>query len=310
MSETAPPRVRYGKQVTESINQTRVRYVILFGCAVATPFLFPPTWPLVLLAVASYALRMFGVEAIYHRYFSHRAFKCSRPVQFVLAVIASQCGQHGPLWWASVHRVHHQNVEQPDDPISPRQHGLMQSHVGWVWCERYKDTDLDVVPDFARFPEILWVNKHYTLLMLSGAFLIWLLATAGAFGPTVTGGAALMWGFFLPTALGVQTVSLVNSIGHFGHLPGGYRRFDTDDDSVNRPLLALLTMGGGWHNNHHRYGASARAGFAWYEIDLTYYLLKLLAMLGIIRDLRDQLPDDVREEGGLAPAAAKVGDLR
>ncbi|OYW32221.1 MAG: delta-9 acyl-phospholipid desaturase, partial [Methyloversatilis sp. 12-65-5] len=128
--------------------------------------------------------------------------------------------------------------------------------------------------------------------------------------PTVSGGAALMWGFFLPTALGVQTVSLVNSIGHFGHLPGGYRRFDTDDDSVNRPLLALLTMGGGWHNNHHRYGASARAGFAWYEIDLTYYLLKLLAMLGIIRDLRDQLPDDVREEGGLAPAAAKVGDLR
>lgn len=309
MSATAPPRVRYGKQVTESINQTRVRYVILFGCAVATPFLFPPTWPLVLLAVASYALRMFGVEAIYHRYFSHRAFKCSRPVQFVLAVIASQCGQHGPLWWASVHRVHHQNVEQPDDPISPRQHGLMQSHVGWVWCERYKDTDLDVVPDFARFPEILWVNKHYTLLMLSGAFFIWLLATAGAFGSTVTGGAALMWGFFLPTALGVQTVSLVNSIGHFGHLPGGYRRFDTDDDSVNRPLLALLTMGGGWHNNHHRYGASARAGFAWYEIDLTYYILKLLAALGIIRDLRDQLPDDVREEGGLAPAAAKVGDL-
>ncbi|WP_306475810.1 acyl-CoA desaturase [Methyloversatilis sp.] len=310
MSATAPPRVRYGKQVTESINQTRVRYVILFGCAIATPFLFPPTWPLVLLAVASYALRMFGVEAIYHRYFSHRAFKCSRPVQFVLAVIASQCGQHGPLWWASVHRVHHQNVEQPDDPISPRQHGLMQSHVGWVWCERYKDTDLDVVPDFARFPEILWVNKHYTLLMLSGAFFIWLLATAGAFGPTVTGGAALMWGFFLPTALGVQTVSLVNSIGHFGHLPGGYRRFETDDDSVNRPLLALLTMGGGWHNNHHRYGASARAGFAWYEIDLTYYLLKLLAMLGIIRDLRDQLPDDVRVEGGLAPAASKVGDLR
>ncbi|MDP3289910.1 MAG: acyl-CoA desaturase [Methyloversatilis sp.] len=310
MSETAPPRVRYGKQVTESINQTRVRYVILLGCAFATPFLFPPTWPLVLLAVASYALRMFGVEAIYHRYFSHRAFKCSRPVQFVLAVIASQCGQHGPLWWASGHRDHHQNVEQPDDPISPRQHGLMQSHVGWVWCERYKDTDLDVVPDFARFPEIQWVNKHYTLLMLSGAFFIWLLATAGAFGPTVTGGAALMWGFFLPTALGVQTVSLVNSIGHFGQLPGGYRRFDTDDDSVNRPLLALLTMGGGWHNNHHRYGASARAGFAWYEIDLTYYLLKLLAALGIIRDLRDQLPDDVREEGGLAPVAAKVNDLR
>ncbi len=156
--------------------------------ALVTPFLYPPTWPLVLLAAASYAVRMFGVEAIYHRYFSHRAFKCSRRVQFMLAVIASQCGQHGPLWWASVHRSHHQNVERPDDPISPRQHGLFQSHVGWVWCERYKDTDLDVVPDFAHYPEILWVNKHYTLLMLSGAFFIWLLATAGVFGATVTGG--------------------------------------------------------------------------------------------------------------------------
>jgi stearoyl-CoA desaturase (delta-9 desaturase) len=310
MSAAVPSRPRYGRQVTESINQTRVRYVVLFCAALVTPFLYPPTWPLVLLAAASYAVRMFGVEAIYHRYFSHRAFKCSRRVQFMLAVIASQCGQHGPLWWASVHRSHHQNVERPDDPISPRQHGLFQSHVGWVWCERYKDTDLDVVPDFAHYPEILWVNKHYTLLMLSGAFFIWLLATAGAFGATVTGMAAVMWGFFLPTALGVQTVSMVNSIGHFRRLPGGYRRFDTDDDSVNRPLLALLTFGGGWHNNHHRYGASARAGFAWYEIDITYYILKALSAVGIIRELRDRLPDDVREEGGLAPAATKAGELR
>ena len=300
----AASRTQYGKQVTESINQTRVRYVILFAAAIATPFVHPPTWPLVWLALASYALRMFGVEGIYPRYFSHRAFKCSRPVQFILAVIASQCGQHGPLWWASVHRHHHQNVETPDDPISPRQHGLFHSHVGWVWCERYKDTDLDVVPDFARYPEILWVNKHYTLLMLSGAFFIWLLAQAGAFGPTVSGGAALMWGFFLPTALGVQTVSMVNSVGHFRFMPGGYRRYDTDDDSVNRPLLALLTFGGGWHNNHHRYGASARAGFAWYEIDVTFYILKLMAALGIISDLRERLPDDVREEGGLSPLPA------
>lgn len=310
MSAAFPSRPRYGRQVTESINQTRVRYVVLFCAALVTPFLYSPTWPLVLLAAASYAVRMFGVEAIYHRYFSHRAFKCSRRVQFVLAVIASQCGQHGPLWWASVHRSHHQNVERPNDPISPRHHGLFQSHVGWVWCERYKDTDLDVVPDFAHYPEILWVNKHYTLLMLSGAFFIWLLATAGAFGATVTGAAAVMWGFFLPTALGVQTVSMVNSIGHFRRLPGGYRRFDTADDSVNRPLLALLTFGGGWHNNHHRYGASARAGFAWYEIDITYYILKALAIFGIIRDLRDRLPDDVREEGGLAPATPKAGKLR
>jgi stearoyl-CoA desaturase (Delta-9 desaturase) len=307
MSTIASARTQYGKQVTESINQTRIRYTILFCMALATPFLYPPGWPLVVLAGVSYAVRMFGVEGIYHRYFSHRAFKCSRPVQFVLAVIASQCGQHGPLWWASVHRTHHQNVELPNDPISPRQHGLLQSHVGWVWCERYKDTDLDVVPDFARYPEILWVNKHYTLLMLSGAFFIWLLAEAGVFGPAVSGGAALMWGFFLPTALGVQTVSMVNSIGHFRKLPGGYRRFDTEDDSMNRPLLALLTFGGGWHNNHHRYGASARAGFAWYEIDITWYILKLMAAIGLIHDLRDRLPDDVREEGGLGARDGRIG---
>ncbi len=308
--DAAPARTRYGMQVTESIRQTRIRYALLFAAALATPLLYPPTTALLLLALVSYAIRMFGVEGIYHRYFSHRAFRCSRRVQFVLAVIASQCGQHGPLWWASVHRHHHQNVEAPEDPISPRQHGLFHSHVGWVWCERYKDTDLDRVPDFARYPEILWVNRHYTLLMLSGAFFIWLLARAGVFGPDVSGGAALMWGFFLPTALGVQTVSLVNSIGHFGRLPGGYRRYDTADDSVNRPLLALLTFGGGWHNNHHRYGASARAGFAWYEIDLTYYILRLMAALGLISDLRDRLPDDVRDEGGLSSSTTRAGTLR
>lgn len=289
----------HGFQVTESINQTRVRYTVLLGLAIATPILFPPTWPLVILFVVSYMVRMFGVEGIYHRYFSHRGFKCSRRVQFILAIIAAQCGQHGPLWWASVHRHHHRRVEQPEDPISPRQHGLFQSHVGWVWCERYKDTNLDLVPDFARQPEIVWINKHYTLLMLAGAALLYGAAELGLLGSSITGGAALMWGFFLPTAVCVQTVSAVNSFCHYRKLPGGYRRFETDDDSVNRPLLALITMGGGWHNNHHRYGASARAGFAWYEFDLTYWILKGIQKLGIIESLRTDLPAEVIREGRL-----------
>lgn len=300
LAKTASRATNHGFQVTESINQTRVRYTLLALLAIATPFIYPPTWPLVILAAVSYCVRMFGVEGVYHRYFSHRGYKCSRPVQFILAVIASQCGQHGPLWWASVHRHHHRKVERPEDPISPRQHGLFQSHVGWVWCERYKDTNLDLVPDFVRYPEILWVNKHYTLLMLAGAALLCGAAHLGWLGSGIDAGSALLWGFFLPTALCVQTVSMVNSIGHYRKLPGGYRRFETDDDSMNRPLLALITLGGGWHNNHHRYGASARAGFAWYEIDVTFYILKLLSKVGVIRELREDLPEDVRKEGRIA----------
>lgn len=300
MSAVLQPAVpRYGVQVTESITQTRIRYVILLGMAIAAPFLYPPTAPLVTLFAVSYVVRFFGVEGIYHRYFSHRAYKVSRWGQFILALVGSQCGQHGPLWWASVHRVHHQNVETENDPISPRRKGALFSHVGWVWSERYKDTDLDVVPDFARYPEILWVNKHYTLLMILGGLAIYAAGALGWLGSGIDGAGALLWGFFVPLAVGVQTVSLVNSIGHMRHLPGGYRRFDTDDDSVNRPLLALITLGGGWHNNHHRYGATARAGFAWYEIDVTYYILKLLQWVGFVKEMRDRIPDDVRREGGL-----------
>jgi stearoyl-CoA desaturase (delta-9 desaturase) len=295
-----------GVQVTESIWQTRVRYVVLFGLAIATPFLYAPSGPLVTLFVVSYLIRMWGCEAVYHRYFSHRSYSVSRTGQFILAVIGAQCAQHGPLWWAAIHRVHHRNVETDADPISPRTQGRVHSHVGWVWQERYKDTQLDVVRDFVRYPEILWVNKHYTVLGLGGGLVLALLGWLGWLGPGIDGWSAFLYGFAAPVAVGVQTVSLVNSIGHMRDVPGGYRRYDTPDDSMNRPLLALITLGGGWHNNHHRYAATARAGFAWYEIDVTYYVLKALHVVGFVKTIRDKLPEDVRREGGLPPGPSTI----
>lgn len=287
----------YGIQKTESINVIRVRLVVVHVGAIAA-FFMPFDWNLVLLLVATWLPRMFGVEAGYHRYFSHRSFKTSRAFQFILAALGASSGQRGALWWAAHHRQHHKLSDQAGDLHSPRE-GFWHSHLGWLVDKKNVDTNLDAIPDFARFPELRWLNKFYhvpMLLLLAG------LAVGGAngwFGANVTGWSAVLWGFFLSTA-GVLHVTLaVNSIAHLRGRMGGYRRYATEDDAVNHAWLAIPTTGASWHNNHHRYGAAARAGFAWYEVDLSYLGLKLLEACRLVWDLRE-VPPEVMAEGGLA----------
>jgi stearoyl-CoA desaturase (Delta-9 desaturase) len=233
-----------------------------------------------------YAIRVFALTAGYHRYFSHSAFKTSRAFQFILAFAGASAAQLGPLWWAAHHRLHHQNADTEDDVHSPARRGFLWSHIGWLLCSRYARTDMRRVPDLARFPELVFIDRFSWIPpLVAGTSLLVLgepLAAAHpGWGPS--GAQFLAWGFFFSTVLVYHVTFCINSLMHML----GTRRYDTGDTSRNNLVLALLTGGEGWHNNHHRYAACARQGFRWWEIDLTYYVLLLLKQLRIIWDVRE-----------------------
>lgn len=256
------------------MNWTRsIPFLGVHGAAVAGVALLGWSWAGLGLALALYYLRMFFVTAGYHRYFSHRSYKTGRPMQFLLALGGTLSAQKGVLWWASNHRVHHTFTDRPGDPHSPKLRGLWWSHVGWILSDDFKETDWKRIQDFAGYPELRWLNRHYLLPPVALAALL-----------LVVGGVwALLWGFFVSTVLLWHGTFLVNSLAHLM----GRRRYETRDDSRNNLLVALLAMGEGWHNNHHHYSASARQGFFWWELDPSYYLLRLLSWLGLVWDLRE-----------------------
>ncbi len=311
-SASGGSRVRLGIQRAEPIGVIKVRIALLHVVALGV-FFVPFHRNLVWLTTATFVPRMLAMECAYHRYFSHRAYKTSRVFQFLLGVLAVTTGQRGILWWAATHRRHHSHADVAGDVHSPRVSGLWYGHMGWTLNGENADTNLDLVPDFARFPELRGLNKFHYVPGLVTMLAIYFAGRAGWFGSGVGGGAAVVWGFFLSTLLVLHGTFAVNSLGHEGGRYGGSRRYATDDASVNHAWLALPTMGGGWHNNHHRYPASARSGFAWWEIDPAYLVLRLLAALGIIWDLRP-VPAEVLAEGGvggrapLRKAAAGLGD--
>jgi len=230
------------------------------------------TWAAVALCVSLYWLRMFAVTAGYHRYFSHRAFATGRVFQFVLAFLAQSTAQKSVLWWAAKHRHHHLHSDTACDVHSPRHTGFLYSHVGWLFARRHDTVDLGQVPDLARYPELRWLHRFEIVPALLLAAVCFLIA----------GWPGLVVGFLWSTVLVYQATFCINSLAHVR----GSRRYVTGDDSRNNPVLALLTMGEGWHNNHHAYPSSVRQGFRWWEIDASYYVLKLLAGLGIVRNLK------------------------
>jgi stearoyl-CoA desaturase (delta-9 desaturase) len=223
------------------------------------------------LCAALYLLRMFFITAGYHRYFSHRAFRTSRAVQFVFAFGGGMAAQKGALWWAAHHRHHHRHSDQSEDVHSPRK-GFWWSHAGWILCRKYDETRLDLIPDLARYPELRWLDRHH-----------WVPPTVLGVACLLAGGwSALLVGFFLSTVLTYHSTFLINSATHLF----GRRRYVTTDTSRNSWIMALLTFGEGWHNNHHYYQASANMGFYWWEIDLSWYTLWGLSRLGLVWDLR------------------------
>ncbi|KRB40818.1 stearoyl-CoA 9-desaturase [Rhodanobacter sp. Root179] len=236
-------------------------------------------------AGALYAVRMFALTGFYHRYFSHRTFQTSRAVQFVFALIGASCVQRGPLWWAAHHRQHHRVTDTPADPHSPRVHGFLWSHVGWFLTPRNFRTDLTRVPDLAKYPELRWLDRFdiaVPLLLAVAMYGLGALLQQVAPQLGTSGGQMLVWGFFVSTVVLFHATVTINSLAH----RFGSRRYATKDDSRNNVWLALLTFGEGWHNNHHFFPGSSRQGFRWWEVDVTWYGLKLMAMLGLVRGLK------------------------
>jgi len=250
----------------------------------------------VAIAVALYVVRMFAVTAFYHRYFSHRSFSTSRPAQFLFALLGASAVQRGPIWWASHHRHHHRHSDRPADCHSPREHGFLWSHVGWVLATGNFAGRPSLVPDLVRYPELRWLDRYdaaapAALAVALYALGAWLERAAPGLG--TSGGQLLVWGFCISTVVLYHATFTINSLAH----RYGTRRYATRDESRNNPWLALLTLGEGWHNNHHHYPSAARQGFYWWEIDLSYYGLRLLAALGLVWDLRP-VPVAIRERHG------------
>ena len=236
-------------------------------------------------AVVLYALRMFAITGFYHRYFSHKSFRTSRPVQFAFAVLGASSAQRGPLWWAAHHRHHHCHADTEADLHSPARRGFWMSHVGWFLTPRAFATDHGAIPDLVRYPELRWLDRYdiaVPALLALALYGLGELLAARAPGLGTDGPQLLVWGFFVSTIVLFHVTVTINSLAH----RLGRRRFPTRDDSRNNWWLALLTFGEGWHNNHHHFPGSARQGFYWWEVDLTYYLLRALAATGLIWDLR------------------------
>ena len=231
--------------------------------------------------VGSYAVRMFLVTGAYHRYFSHRAYKTSRWFQFVLALAGASAVQKGPLWWAAHHRWHHKHSDDELDVHSPVRRGFWWSHMLWILAHKYRETEVDRVKDLAAFPELRWIDRHDLLLAAAYGFFFYF--TGGMTG--------LVWGYFVSTVVLWHCTFFINSLCHVW----GNRRYQTTDTSRNNFFLALLTLGEGWHNNHHHYQRSARQGFYWWEIDLSYYVLRVLQALHLVWDVQG-VPRHVREQ--------------
>jgi stearoyl-CoA desaturase (Delta-9 desaturase) len=216
----------------------------------------------------------------YHRYFAHRSFKTSRVVQFLLAFFCCANLQQGPLWWAMFHRHHHRHSDQPGDPHSPFHGGFLWSYFGWLFVPL--DPDYHTVSDLTRYPELVWLERFWQFPGLLLAGLCWWLG----------GWSFVCIDFCLSAVMIFQMTFVVNSIAHLI----GSRRYDTPDHSRNSFLLAVLTLGDGWHNNHHNFPHAAQAGVFWWEIDASFRMIRLLEWLGIVWSVRRIPPHEIQPE--------------
>lgn len=245
---------------------------ILMHFVLIGAFFIEFNWSLLVLAFFSYAIRMLAVTGVFHRYFAHRGYTISsRFVQFLFGVWATTAIQRGPIWWAAHHRMHHRNSDQPDDVHSPVQKGFWYSHMLWIFDVDHRDDFDSRLPDLDKYPEIRFLDKYWLVTPFIMGIVLFLIG----------GAPYLWWGLFIPTILVWHITYTINSLSHVI----GSRRFETTDDSRNNPVLAVLTMGEGWHNNHHAFAGGAKAGFYWWEIDMTYYMLRFFEKLGLVKNL-------------------------
>ena len=247
------------------------------------------SWIALVIAAVSYLIRIFAITGFFHRYFSHKAFRVGRATQFVFAAIGASATQRGPLWWAAHHRAHHR---EPDTDVDPHNalRGFWWSHIGWFMSSTHFRTRTDLVNYWLKFPELVWLDRFDLTVPVALVVFMYLLGESLAVMGT-DGWQIVVWGYVISTVVLTHSTLCVNSICH----RYGRRRFETRDASRNNWIMALLTLGEGWHNNHHRYAGSARQGFYWWELDLTYYGLVALSAIGLVKDLKG-VPQTVLEE--------------
>jgi stearoyl-CoA desaturase (delta-9 desaturase) len=277
----------------DAIEWGRILPFIAMHVACLAVFWVGISWVAVIVALIAYVVRMFAITGLYHRYFSHRTFKTSRVGQFIFGVLGASAVQRGPIWWAAHHRHHHAHSDQEGDIHSPKQVGFWRAHMGWFLSRRGFTPDMKYVRDLLQFRELRWLDRFDVFvptLLGVGMFLLGVLLENKAPHLHTNGWQMLIWGFFISTVLCYHGTYTINSLSHVF----GRQRYRTGDTSRNNWLLAIITLGEGWHNNHHFYPNAARQGFYWWEIDVSYYMLKMLSWFGIIWDLKP-VPAEVRD---------------
>jgi stearoyl-CoA desaturase (delta-9 desaturase) len=277
----------------DTIEWSRIIPFVAMHLACLAVFWVGISWVAVGVALIAYTVRMFAITGLYHRYFSHRSFKTSRLGQFLFGVLGASAVQRGPIWWAAHHRHHHAHSDQPGDIHSPSQKGFWRSHMGWFLSRKGFNPDLKYVRDLLQFRELRWLDRFdiaVPVLLAIGMFFLGRLLEKLAPELGTSGGQMLTWGFFISTVLCYHGTYTINSLSHVF----GRQRYRTGDTSRNNWLLAIITLGEGWHNNHHFYPNSARQGFYWWEIDISYYVLKVLSWTGLIWDLKP-VPVEARD---------------
>ena len=257
-----------------SYNWNTIFFVTTFHMLAALSLFYFSWSNLVAAVILWWVAGSLGIGVGYHRLLTHRGFKVPTWLEYTLSTLGTLALQSGPLTWVTTHRIHHAFTDQEKDPHSPR-HGTYWSHMGWIFQGKAQNqTPADMqryCPDFANDPFQQWLNKYY-----------WVPISIVAVGLLAIGGwTMVLWGVMLKTVIGWHFTWLVNSATHLW----GTRRFETRDDSRNNALIAAVTFGEGWHNNHHAYPRSAKHGLRWFEFDVNWVQIWALKKLGLATDV-------------------------
>ncbi|HEX5708520.1 MAG TPA: fatty acid desaturase [Pyrinomonadaceae bacterium] len=272
---------------------TTITMVAFHAASIAALFMF--SWQgLVALVALWWVSGSLGIGMGFHRLLTHRGYKTPKWVEYSLTVCGLLTLEGGAINWVATHRIHHAHTEGPEDPHTPRD-GKWWAHMGWILTgtgQQYDRATLQrYAPDLMRDPVHVFLNRwFYAPVVVSGILLF-----------ALGGWSVLLWGLFLRTTLGLHATWLVNSATHLW----GRRRFETDDDSRNSWWVALLTFGEGWHNNHHAHPTSARHGLRWYEIDLNWYGIRALQILGLAKSIKTVVATTPLPHARLSAAAAE-----
>jgi len=267
--------LRRDRTFAQPLNLTITLFLGLFHvCAIVALFVF--NWKALILALFLWwVAESLGIGMGYHRLLTHRGYKTHKWIEYLLTICGTLALQGGPISWVATHRIHHQNSDKAGDPHSPRDGGFW-AHIGWIITGKALHNNpgalLPYVPELRKDRFMLWISKwHWVPLAVLAVMIL-----------AVGGWRYLMWGIFLRTVIGLHATYLVNSATHMW----GSRRFLTHDESTNNVVVAILSFGEGWHNNHHDYPRSARHGLAWYELDLNWFGICVLRWVGLAWDVQ------------------------